>query len=192
MALVRALVAALLVAACGGASSSAVDAGDRAAPDSADNDPVDAEARADAAAASRDSVSFDRGSATPPAPIVLDSRLVGTWNVTYAYFTADGAQTQPYAALRGKPMTLAADGRFMFNGGAGTWTIAPVTEDDWTRWGVGPYTQTRRIVERPDTGGMVDGPITENDVSIFGFKVHYRVSSGPPGRMDIEFGRSKK
>jgi hypothetical protein len=183
----RALVcgAMLLVLGCGSSSDGAAQIPDGSAPIEADAAPAP-----DMNAAPAADAALTRADAAAPQP-VLDSRLYGSWNVTFAYFTPDGGQTQTFTTLLGKVMTLTADARFTFNGGGGTWTTAPIVTGDWARWGVGPYANTRKIIETQDNGFKVDGPIEESGLSVFGFKIHYHTMS-PAGRVDIELGRSKK
>jgi hypothetical protein len=131
--------------------------------------------------------------AHPPAPKgVLPAGLVGTWNVTRASFTPDGGQAQTYTALLGKLINLTADGTYTFNGAGGSWFVADIVDSDWANWATGPYSNSRKVVLTQTGGQSVDGPLEENDVSIFGFQIIYRPASSPPGHLEIVFGRSKK
>jgi hypothetical protein len=128
----------------------------------------------------------------PAAPTgVLPAGLIGTWNVTTAYFTPEGGQPQLNSALIGKPIMLTAAGDYTFNGGAGTWSVTGIVAADWVRWAIGPYINTRKVVFL-QPGQTIDGPLSETGSSIAGFQVIYRSTTGPAGRTELQFGRSKR
>jgi hypothetical protein len=136
---------------------------------------------------------LDAGPDAPSPPAgVLPAGLLGTWNVTTATFTPDGGQAQSNPALIGKPINLTSAGTYTFNGGSGSWSVVDIVPADWNRWAVGPYTEVRKVVIVPADGQVVDGPLRESGTSIFGFQTIYRPTTGPAGRVEMEFGRSKR
>jgi hypothetical protein len=184
---------ALVLLGCGGSEGIPSSGADAAAPppDSAGR-AIDSAAAPDAPGPAGDGSAPSRD-APPAGPQgVLPAGLVGTWNVTMAYFTPEGGQAQTYTTLLGKPINLTATGTYTFNGAGGSWSVVDIVDADWSRWATGPYSNSRKVVLTQAGAQPVDGPLEENDVSIFGFKTIYQPATGPAGHVEIVFGRSKK
>lgn len=58
------------------------------------------------------------------------------------------------------PLVLGADGRWSWSSSSGTWSLRPVAEADWQRWGIAPYGSVSEVVV---LDGLGDGPFEPVD-----------------------------
>ena len=96
-----------------------------------------------------------------PSPTVeTDGALAGAWSPYSAtiYYDAGGG-----GAFQGGSysLTLSDSGTWSYGSSSGSWSVAPISSDDWTSWGIESYGPTRKLVLEGWNGGTASGPIEE-------------------------------
>ncbi|MBI5389442.1 hypothetical protein HZB01_03620 [Candidatus Woesearchaeota archaeon] len=95
---------------------------------------------------------------TPKGPI--DPTLVGKWkpyseSIYYKNGDFEFAQTS------NAELTLHRDGTWIFGNRTGTWQVLPITEEDWTVWGIHNDNFKTKLVLYNWEGNYATGPIEE-------------------------------
>lgn len=116
----------------------------------------------------------------------VDAALVGDWRILtetiYYDNPALGRQTVTPVSTR---LELDGSGTWTFGSSTGTWSVASITADDWTEWGVDDYGPTRKLVLNNWNGGTGEGPIDETDTTIDNLWTIYRYDSPENGMSTI-------
>lgn len=117
--------------------------------------------------------------------------LVGSWRIYSArlFYDVGGAGTVDTTITR--RIELNADGTWRFGDSKGTWSVSPISAEDWKRWGIDAYKPTRKITLNNWNGGVASGPIEESSQVDF-FWVIYRAEPpavSAPGTVHMKFGR---
>ena len=132
-----------------------------------------------------------------PTPSI-DSNLVGAWPIQSVGFFPPGSllpdpmlSGSAATALRGDTMSLGADARFAFHAAGGSWTVAPTTAPDSTRWMVPSGQFPRKILLSYANGTSADGPIFDGPGGRFDgkFSVHFSTDN-PRGVLVVFFSRT--
>lgn len=118
---------------------------------------------------------------------IADDALVGSWRIysETLYNTEGGGQLkQPVT----RELELGADGVWQFGSSEGTWSVEPIEDADWERWGVSAYEPTRKIVLDGWNDAVADGPIEESASGVDFVWVIYAVDEPEPGVVFMKFG----
>lgn len=127
----------------------------------------------------------------PRSTGTVPPELVGSWRIYSArlFYDVGGAGTVDTTITR--RIELNADGTWRFGDSKGTWSVSPISADDWKRWNIDAYKPTRKITLNNWNGGVASGPIEESSQVDF-FWVIYRAEPptvSAPGTVHMKFGR---
>ncbi len=129
-----------------------------------------------------------------PAESSMAPEIVRKWRVysQAIYYDAGGWDylDTPATTL----LEIKADQTWAFGPTAsGTWSVQPIQEEDWQKWGVPSYGPTRKLVLNGWNGETNDGPIEGGSKSVDFMWIIYRVAppaSSAPGQIQMKFGRT--
>jgi hypothetical protein len=115
--------------------------------------------------------------------------LVGIWSSYSAtlYYDAGGGGAFPGGIYS---LTLNANGTWDYGDSSGSWSVTPISADDWTGWGVESYGPTRKLVLEGWSGGTAEGPIEEEaDGTVnFVWAIYPYQSDQGPATVWLKFG----
>lgn len=116
------------------------------------------------------------------------ANVAGSWRpyVEFIYYDSGGNKSI-------KPVTrylnLNSNGQWSFGSSNGKWHVENISKNDWSKWGISPNGQTRKIVLTGWNKSSASGPIEESDGRIDFLWVVYRSkSSFGPATIRIKFG----
>ncbi|MBI5226284.1 hypothetical protein HY994_03525 [Candidatus Micrarchaeota archaeon] len=134
-----------------------------------------------------------KSSVSVPAESSMEPEIVRKWRVySQSIYYDDGGSNfleTPATTL----LQLNADQTWSFGSSSGTWSIQPIAETDWQKWGVSSYGPTRKLVLNGWNGGTNDGPIEESGSRVDFMWVIYRVvppTVSAPGQVQMKFGQT--
>lgn len=119
-----------------------------------------------------------------------DPAFVGEWRAysEYIYYDAGGGGGSDVSASGTRRLELYDDGTWAFGSSYGYWSIEPISASDWDRWAVPAYGPERKIVLNGWNGGVEGGPVEESGGYVDFVWVIYHVDSPDPGTVYIKFG----
>lgn len=132
------------------------------------------------------------GGTTPPvAPGGNAGGLAGGWRVysSRLFYDSGGGGTlggQVYQSLE-----LTSGGGWAYGSSSGSWSVVSIDAADWSRWGIGAYGPTRKIVLEGWNGTTADGPLEEEGGTVNFLWVLYRTgppTASAPGTVHMKFG----
>lgn len=122
-----------------------------------------------------------------------DRRMVYSWRVYSERldYARGGHTVGGYGTVTTRELSLRADGTWMFGSSHNTWSVQPITPDDWKRWNIKAYGPTHKIVLHGWSGQDAEGPI-EASKKLTGwvdfFWLIYHTDKPEAGTMSMRFG----
>ena len=127
------------------------------------------------------------------ANLNIDKALVGRWRIYSEAIYYDEGGNDWLDSPSSRMLSLNGDGTWEFGDSSGTWEVKDITPDDWTRWGVGSYGPTRKLVAQNWNKGAADGPIEESASRVDFVWVIYHMNPPTvtwPGTIWMKFGHT--
>jgi len=121
----------------------------------------------------------------------MEPQIVRKWRVySESIFYDEGGSNfleTPATTL----LDIRTDQTWSFGSSSGTWSIQPIENADWQKWGVNAYGPKRKLVLNGWNGGTNDGPIEQSGDRVDFMWVIYRAE--PPtvqsaGQIQMKFG----
>ncbi len=117
----------------------------------------------------------------------IDKDLVGSWRpFSEAIFYDDGGND--WITPVSRRIELSADGTWSFGSSSGTWSVAPISNSDWSTWKVSSYGPNRKIILDGWNKGVASGPIEESSSIDFFWVIYHGDMSLGPATIQIKFG----
>ncbi|MBI3032780.1 hypothetical protein HYY69_04855 [Candidatus Woesearchaeota archaeon] len=119
---------------------------------------------------------------------MLDNKLVGSWRpFSEAIFYDNGGNN--WITPVSRRIELSSDGTWNFGTSTGTWSVAPITNSDWSVWKISSYGPTRKIILDGWNKGISSGPIEESGANIdFFWVIYHSDMSMGPATIQMKFG----
>ena len=117
---------------------------------------------------------------TPVPEINAAGELVsGEWRV-YSSSVYYDTGVSDFLETPSDLLEVKADYTWTFGSKSGTWSISDITDDDWKKWGISPYSPTKKIILYNWNNDSVDGPIEESASTVRAGNIWIMYRSGPP------------
>lgn len=117
----------------------------------------------------------------------IDKNLVGSWRpFSEAIFYDNGGNN--FITPVSRRIELSADGTWTFGSSSGTWSVAPISNSDWSTWKVSSYGPNRKILLDGWNKGIASGPIEESSAIDFFWVIYHSDMSMGPATIQMKFG----
>lgn len=121
-----------------------------------------------------------------------DARFAGNWRIFSERIFYDIGGAGALGTNSGRNLEIKEDGSWNFGDSKGTWSVTPITDQDWKRWDVNSYGPTKKITFTGWNKAAADGPVEEDGGRIDFIWVIYHVE--PPlvenaGTVWLKFGK---